>query len=202
MNKRVGLAVLVLAVVVGLLVWQRGRPPEQPAQPAQPAPATPPPVTAKPSPPSAKPAPSAPRQQAAPAGQAKPQPERPRPAPAPAEAPAVVSRNVSVIPSAPRVWRGPLNSGQTVGAGFVDGGLQLARAEIPREAAQTAPAGSSAMLLLNIEHDGGVSGGRVLVDTTGVGPALLEAAKSSWRFKPLTVNGVPVRTATSVRVQF
>ncbi|MFQ5777805.1 MAG: protein kinase [Terriglobia bacterium] len=119
-----------------------------------------------------------------------------------ASAPPPREATITMAAAAPGKWTRPLTAGDLMGANYIDGGLQLTSKSVPTSVVQSAAAGSSIMLLLNIGEDGGVTGGRVVQGDPGVGQALLQAAQQSWRFNPPKVNGKSVKTRTSVTVTF
>ncbi len=99
----------------------------------------------------------------------------------------------------PQPWTLPWRVGMTVPDFNVDGGLQAINLSVTGNCA--APAGSIVLLQIAIDENGTVTPDQILNDTSGFGPDVMEAAKS-WKFKPPTAKGHPVRTAISVRVQF
>ena len=64
-----------------------------------------------------------------------------------------------------------------------------------------APSGSFVMLIIEIDERGEVSPDRVISDTSGVGPTVMDAAKK-WKFNPPMVKGKPVQTSVTVKVTF
>jgi hypothetical protein len=103
---------------------------------------------------------------------------------------------------APRPWTSKLNQGELVGQQFVDGGLALQNAPIPADLAGRVRAGSVATIQLEINSAGRVYKGQRLAGDRGLAKALIRAAKDGWQFNPPRVNGVAVRVATAVNVQF
>ncbi len=81
----------------------------------------------------------------------------------------------------------------------VDGGLQAAgQLTVPP---QTAPAGSFVLLKISIDENGSVAPNQIVNDTSGAGEEVKKAA-SSWKFKPPTAKGKPVKTSITVKVTF
>jgi len=136
----------------------------------------------------------------------------PEPTPTPAQpTPTQPAATTTTTTQGPRVslqlsatrqrWTGALGQGQLVGESFIDGGLQpIGQPTLPEAVAQRGAARSSVRVLITIEQDGKVSGGRVLQDN-GAGAAVIEAAKA-WRFQPPTVNGKPVKTSVMAVIEF
>ena len=64
-----------------------------------------------------------------------------------------------------------------------------------------APSGSFVTVKINIDENGDVSPDHVLLDPSGVGPAVMDAAKK-WKFNPPMVKGKTVKTSVAVKVTF
>jgi TonB family protein len=81
----------------------------------------------------------------------------------------------------------------------VDGGLKSLILTMPP--VQGVPVGSIVTLKINIDENGSVSPDIVLLDQSGSGPSVMEAAKK-WKFSPPMVKGTPVKTSVAVKVTF
>ena len=128
------------------------------------------------------------------ANQPKPQPPPPPPAPA------VHAPLVTVLASgAYRPYQGPLQKGQIVPDYNIEGGLKPANLAVPPQPG--VPSGSYVTVIIKIGEDGVVSPDRILLDQSGAGPAVMDAAKS-WKFNPPTVKGKTVQTSVTVKVTF
>ena len=66
---------------------------------------------------------------------------------------------------------------------------------------QGAASGSFVTVKINIDENGNVSPDIVLYDPSGVGPAVMDAAKK-WKFVPPMVKGILVKTSVTVKVTF
>jgi len=135
---------------------------------------------------------------------------RPAPTPTPAEpvsAPAPAgprSANVQVLPSALShlSWTGPLGAATLVNNRYLDVPLKGLSTNVPSEILQRAAAGSTVQLRLDVNSGGKVTGGVVNNGDAGIGQLLINAAKSSWQLSSPLVNGKPVMTQVTVKVQF
>jgi hypothetical protein len=134
---------------------------------------------------------------------------RPAPTPTPAEpvsapAPAAPrSASVQVQPGlAHSNWTGPLGAGQLVNNRYLDVPLKGQSTNVPGEILQRAAAGSTVQLRLDVNSSGKVTGGVVNNGDAGIGQLLVNAAKSSWQLSSPLVNGKPVMTQVTVKVQF
>lgn len=118
----------------------------------------------------------------------------------PAPKPAALVPQVAVLTSSDyQPWRGPVRRGQLLPEYNIEGGLKAVNLALPP--VEGAPAGSVAIIKINIDEAGNVTPDHVINDTSGQGPALLDACKS-WKFRPPTVRGKSVRTSVSVKVTF
>ncbi len=127
-------------------------------------------------------------------------PTTPTPGPT---APAVTrSANVQIIALPPAKWTSPLSAGQLVGSRFLDSPLKGQNMTVPPEITQRAAAGSSVQLRLSLNDSGKVTAGEVQSGEPGIGQAVIDAAKASWQFTPPRVNGKPVTTQGTVKIQF
>lgn len=114
--------------------------------------------------------------------------------------PAARAPQVTVLTSGNyQPWRGPVHRDQLLPEYNIDGGLKALNLAVPPISG--APPGSVAIMKINIDESGNVTPDHVINDTSGEGPALLQACKS-WKFNPPTVRGKPVRTSVSVKVTF
>lgn len=103
----------------------------------------------------------------------------------------------------PAKWKGSLTPGQKVGEAYVDGGVKLQGHPLPMDlVAQAAQKNSQFRLLLSIDPQGHVSGGRLLSGDPSLGQSLLTAAEKSWQFAPPRVNATPVATSATFDVYF
>jgi len=133
---------------------------------------------------------------------------RPAPAPTPAEpvpAPSAPrSANVQVLPSALShlSWTGPLGAATLVNNRYLDVPLKGLSTNVPGEITQRAAAGSTVQMRLDVNSGGKVTGGVVNNGDAGIGQLLVNAAKSSWQLSSPLVNGKPVMTQVTVKVQF
>jgi len=101
-------------------------------------------------------------------------------------------------------WSNPLKPGQEMGQSFLDANLELSAGTncgLAADALQAAPKGE-VKLLVNIDADGKVDDGRVLIGDQSAGSSALAAAKRSWHFSAPKANGIPVKTSASVIVRF
>ncbi len=101
-------------------------------------------------------------------------------------------------------WSNPLKAGQEMGQSFLDANLELSAGTncgLAAAALQAAPKGE-VKLLVNIDTDGKVVDGRVLIGDPSAGSSALAAAKRSWHFSAPKANGTPVKTSASVVVRF
>ncbi len=127
-------------------------------------------------------------------------PAEPVSAPSPA---APRSASVQVQPGlAQSKWTGPLSSGQLVNNRYLDAPLKGVSVNVPNEILQRAAAGSTVQLRLDINIAGKVTNGVVNNGDAGIGQLLINAAKSSWQLSSPLVNGKPVTTQVTVKVQF
>jgi serine/threonine-protein kinase len=135
---------------------------------------------------------------------------RPAPTPTPAEpvsAPAPAGprgANVQVLPSALShlSWTGPLGAATLVNNRYLDVPLKGQSTNVASEILQRAAAGSTVQLRLDVNSGGKVTGGVVNNGDAGIGQLLISAAKSSWQLSSPLVNGKPVMTQVTVKVQF
>jgi tetratricopeptide (TPR) repeat protein len=131
---------------------------------------------------------------------------RPTPAPTPAEpvsVPAPRSASVQVQPGlAHSNWTGPLSAGQLVNNRYLDAPLKGQSTNVTSEILQRAAAGSTVQLRLDVNSSGKVTGGVVNNGDAGIGQLLVNEAKSSWQLSSPLVNGKPVMTQVTVKVQF
>jgi len=133
---------------------------------------------------------------------------RPAPAPTPAEpvpAPSAPrSANVQVLPSALShlSWTAPLGAATLVNNRYLDVPLKGLSTNVPGEITQRAAAGSTVQMRLDVNSGGKVTGGVVNNGDAGIGQLLVNAAKSSWQLSSPLVNGKPVMTQVTVKVQF
>ncbi len=81
----------------------------------------------------------------------------------------------------------------------VEGGLKSLNLSTPPISG--APAGSFVTLKIFIDEKGDVQPDHVMSDPSGVGPAVMDAAKA-WKFNPPTVKGKPVKTSVTAKVAF
>ena len=124
------------------------------------------------------------------------QPKPPPPAPAPAPHAPVVT----LIPSGSyHPWTRSVQKGMLVPDYSVDGGLKPVN--LSMAPVQGAPAGSYVTVKINIDEEGNVTPDIVLLDASGMGPAVLDAAKK-WKFNPPMVKGKTVQTSVTVKVAF
>ncbi len=113
--------------------------------------------------------------------------------------------NVSVVllqPAAPLRWTRKVQQGHLYSQAYIDGGLKLLRHDDLAAIARQAKAGSEAIVSLQINEKGQVTGGQVLEDTSGEGQSVLAAALQGWAFSSPTVRQIPVTTTATVRVRF
>jgi serpin B len=95
--------------------------------------------------------------------------------------------------------RRPVKKGQMVPDYNVEGGLKplsLAMPPVP-----PAPPGSIVLIKIVVDENGNVTPDRILNDTSGAGQQVEQAARS-WKFKPPTAKGEPVKTPIVVKVAF
>jgi serine/threonine-protein kinase len=98
-----------------------------------------------------------------------------------------------------RPWTRSVQKGDLVPEYNVEGGLKPVSLAMP--AGLAAPSGSIVTLKINIDEDGNVTPDIVLYDPTGMGPAVMDAAKK-WKFNPPMVKGKTVKTSVAVKVTF
>lgn len=99
-------------------------------------------------------------------------------------------------------WSGPLTAGQTVAEPYVQSGLQLLSHPLPYEVVQrAATVGKSYRLLLSVDPQGRVTGGKVLAGDEAVGQTIIQSAQA-WRFSPAKVSNTAVSTAVTVSLEF
>jgi serine/threonine-protein kinase len=128
---------------------------------------------------------------------------RPAPAPAPVEPAAARSASVQVQPGlAHSNWTGPLSAGQLVNNRYLDAPLKGQSTNVTGEILQRAAAGGTVQLRLDVNSSGKVTGGVVNNGDAGIGQLLINEAKSSWQLSSPLVNGKPVMTQVTVKVQF
>jgi tetratricopeptide (TPR) repeat protein len=130
---------------------------------------------------------------------------RPVPQPTtPTEPSAPRSANVQVLPSALShlSWTGPLGAGTLVNNRYLDVPLKGLSTNVPGEILQRTAAGSTVQLRLDVNSSGKVTGGIVNNGDAGIGQLLINTAKSSWQLSSPLVNGKPVMTQVTVKVQF
>jgi len=132
-----------------------------------------------------------------------------RPAPTPPSAAAITpvaplrTAKAEVVSLAAQKWTQPLSAGQLVNSRYLDGGPKLEReAIVPSEIIQRAAVGSTLQVEVDVNESGQVTGGRVQSGDDAVGKAIVELAKSAWKFAPPRVNGKPVTTRVTMRVRF
>ncbi len=108
---------------------------------------------------------------------------------------------VTLIPSGDfQRWNGPVTKGQMMPDNSIEGGLKPAgRLFVPPS--PDAPRQARVVFIITIEPNGNVTPERTVSDDHGQAPRVMEAAKM-WKFRPPTVNGVPVSTMTQVSVVF
>lgn len=100
-------------------------------------------------------------------------------------------------------WSGPLTAGQTVSEAYVQSGLQLLSHPLPYELVQRAANnGKSFRVLLSVDAQGRVTGGKVVSGDSAAGQAIVQAAQQAWRFSPAKVNNTVVATAITVSLEF
>jgi len=92
-----------------------------------------------------------------------------------------------------------LQKGQIVPDYNVEGGLKPLNLAVPPQTG--VPSGSFVTVIIKIGEDGGVTPDRILLDPSGAGPAVMDAAKA-WKFNPPTVKGKTVQTSVSVKITF
>ena len=119
--------------------------------------------------------------------------------PKPAAPPARATVVTLIVSGTYRPWSRSVQKGMLVPEYNVEGGLKPVSLTVPP--LRGAPGGSFVTLKINIDEDGNVSPDIVLLDPSGVGPTVMEAAKR-WKFNPPTVRGVPVKTSVAVKVTF
>ncbi|MBI3484867.1 MAG: hypothetical protein HY012_06910 [Acidobacteria bacterium] len=114
------------------------------------------------------------------------------------------SATVQVLPSALShlSWTGPLGAGQLVNNRYLDAPLKGLSTTVPGEITQRAAAGSIVQLRLDVNDSGKLTGGVVNNGDPGIGQLLINAAKSGWQLSAPVVNGKPVTTQVTVKVQF
>lgn len=96
-----------------------------------------------------------------------------------------------------------LKARQEMGQAFLDSYLELSAGTncgLAGEELQASPKGE-VKLLVNIETDGRVVDGRVLIGDAAAGARFLAAAKRSWHFNAPKVNNTPVKTSAAVAVR-
>ncbi len=101
----------------------------------------------------------------------------------------------------PRKWTGATRAGQIMSPLYIDGGLTLVSKGLPPDIGRGAAPGSFVRIKVNIDEAGSVTPDLVVMDTSGVSQAVMDAV-SGWKFSPPKVNGKPVRTTATVKVQF
>ena len=136
------------------------------------------------------------------ANQPKPQPPPP-PTPVTPPAPAAPQTHAPVVTlivsGTYRPWSRSVQKGMLVPEYNVEGGLKPLNLTLAP--VRGAPSGSFVTLKINIDENGDVSPDIVLLDPSGVGPTVMDAAKR-WKFNPPMVKGKPVKTSVSVKVTF
>jgi TonB family protein len=126
------------------------------------------------------------------------------PAPSP---PSVRRVSCTVLPVTAARYDRPVRGGSPMGQKFIDGGVVLQSASrgscgLPASLFQGRGENNQVMIMVNIDQNGRVSGGRVLTGQADMGQSILQAAQQSWQFNPPKVNGTAVTTTASVTVKF
>lgn len=98
-----------------------------------------------------------------------------------------------------RPWTRSVQKGMLVPEYNVVGGLKPL--DLRMSPVQGAASGSFVTVKINIDENGNVSPDIVLYDPSGVGPAVMDAAKK-WKFAPPMVKGTLVKTSVTVKVTF
>lgn len=99
----------------------------------------------------------------------------------------------------------PLSAGSDVGQGFLDAPLALnagTNCGLATAFLQTMAKNSQIAILVNIDGNGAVVGGRGLPDDTPATQALIQAARQTWKFNSPKVNNISVKTSAAVTVHF
>ncbi len=113
------------------------------------------------------------------------------------------SASVQVLSGlSPMKWTGPLGGGQLVNNRFLDAPLKGQATSLPNEITLRAAAGSVVQIKLDVNDGGKVTGGQVNAGDPSISQAVIDTAKSSWQFTPPRVNGKPVTTQVTIKVQF
>jgi hypothetical protein len=114
-----------------------------------------------------------------------------------------VSAKCSVGQVAPQKWSGPVNAGQNMNQSFLDAPLVLtagANCGFSADALAGAPKGEW-HLLVDVDTNGAVTGGRLLTGAASMGEPAIAVAKKSWHFNAPTVRKTGVRTSAEVIVR-
>jgi len=125
---------------------------------------------------------------------------KPQPPPVTPPAPAPHAPVVTLIPSGPyHPWARSVQKGQLVPDYNVEGGLKPL--DLSMSPVRGAPSGSIVTVKINIDEEGNVLPDHVLLDPSGEGPTVMDAAKK-WKFNPPMVKGTAVKTSVAVKVTF
>ena len=114
-----------------------------------------------------------------------------------------VSAKCSVGQVAPQKWSGPVNAGQNMNQSFLDAPLVLtagANCGFSADVLASAPKGEW-HLLVDIDTNGAVTGGRLLTGAASMGAPAVAVAQKSWHFNAPTVRKTGVRTSAEVIVR-
>jgi serine/threonine protein kinase/outer membrane biosynthesis protein TonB len=131
---------------------------------------------------------------------------QPVPTPAP-PTPSIRRVSCEVMPVTPGKYDRPVRSGSPMGQKFIDGGVNLQNSSsptcgLPASVFQGAGENQEVLVMVNIDTNGRVTGGRHLSGNAATGKSVLDAASQSWQFSPPKVNGTPVTTTASVRIRY